>query len=88
MPGVSVGMGRVRTQQLRKRVEALGVRAPDGTPFTASAGFACFPDHGAGATELLEAARDALHKARSEGGGRLEMAKLSTTRWTGKGNGR
>ena len=82
MPGVSVGMGRVRTQQLRKAIEELGLTAPDGSVLKASAGFACFPDHGAGETELLDAAREALARAQAEGGGRLEMAKLSLKRWT------
>ena len=38
MPGVSVGMGRVRTQQLRKAIEELGLTAPDGSVLKASAG--------------------------------------------------
>ena len=84
MPGVSVGMGRVRTQQLRKGVEGIGLLAPDGGALTASAGFACFPDHGGNETDLLEAAREALERAQAEGGGKLEMAKLSLKRWTGK----
>ena len=84
MPGVSVGMGRVRTQQLRKGVEGVDVKGPNGETLSASAGFACYPDHGANETELLEAARDALGKAQAGGGGALEMAKLSLKRWTGK----
>ncbi len=84
LPGVSVGMGRVRTQQLRKGAEALGLVGADGTTLGASAGFACFPDHGGSEMELLESARVALHKAQGEGGAKLQMAEPSLARWTKK----
>ena len=83
LPGVSAGMGRARAQQLRRGVDALRLTTPDGTALTTSAGFACFPDHGATHDALLAAAKEALAKAVEEGGGRLGMAKVSLERWTG-----
>ncbi len=65
---VAPGAGGATVAQ--RVIDGVAARA-DGRSFTVSAGIARFPDDGASADELLEAARTAVLSARDAGGGRL-----------------
>ena len=66
-----------RAESLRERVKGLQIRHRSQllSQFSVSLGAANYPEHGRTADALIRATDSALHRAKSEGGDRLEIAR-------------
>ncbi|MCP9463671.1 MAG: diguanylate cyclase [Nitrospira sp.] len=73
LPGTSIeGAARV-AENLRRRVENLGIRNADGSLITISVGYACMvPARNTSPTELIKSADQALYQAKQEGRNRIK----------------
>ncbi len=79
LPGASAAMARDRMEAIRSeysvRLRAEGFAQPP----TLSAGVAAFPDHAQSDDELLQAADEALYRAKAEGRDRVCVAGFGTS---------
>lgn len=73
LPGTSIEGAAQVAENLRRRVENLGIRNVDGSLITISVGYACMvPARNTSPTELIKSADQALYQAKQEGRNRIK----------------
>ena len=79
LPETSLDVTRERAEKIRISINKMDLMHEDKIlePITISAGVAVYSEHGITATELMQAADDALYKAKEDGRNRIKIAKTT-----------
>ena len=77
LPGTGIDGTAQIAENLRRRVESLGMKHADGELVTISVGYACMvPSRNSSPTDLIRAADQALYQAKQEGRNRTKSASI------------
>jgi diguanylate cyclase (GGDEF)-like protein len=77
LPGTGIDGAAQVAENLRRRVESLGIKHADGELVTISVGYACVvPNRNSSSTDLIKAADQALYQAKQEGRNKTKSASL------------